>query len=156
MRANIAAGIITILLIVAVVACGSDSNDGGNNPMGPDNPDPPVESPAGSINLELLWALLHDPYSVVGLSWELLDQERAEGMRQQAALLSTDLQEEDIASFAEHLQGLHQMDVEYVSDPEFDSRDLPTIAGIQLYVDESTAAFEGSTDWILGLEQVSE
>ena len=123
--------------------------------MGPEMPDPPVEPPVPSVNVEMLKRLLHDPYSVERLSQMLLDQVGAEGMRHQVVLLADDLDREELAAFASHLAGLQQLNIGYVEYPGFDSRDLPVISAIKLYVSESEVVLAGDGNWTVGSDQLN-
>ena len=138
------------LILSVLSACSSDSK-GGGNPLGPETPDPP----ARSVTVEVLKLLLHDPYSVEGLSHMLLDQVEAEGMRQQAKLLAADLDVEELVAFADHLAGLQQLNIAYLSDSGFDFHDLPIINALQLYVKESEVVLEEDGYLIPGFKRLN-
>ena len=138
------------LILSVLSACSSDSN-GGGNPFGPEMHDPPVKS----VNLPVLKLLLHDAYSVEGLSHMLLDQVEAERMRQQANLLAADLDEEELVAFARHLAGLQQLNIAYLNDPGFEYAELPIISALQLYVRESEMVLEDEGYWIPGYNQIN-
>lgn len=110
--------------------------------MGPETPGPPVEPPTANVHVDLLERLLHDSYSVEGLSRMLRDQVAAERMRQQANVLAADLDDGQLLAFADHLVRLQRLNIGYINVPGFDSRDLPVISALQLYVSQSEAALE--------------
>ena len=143
-------------MIFSMLTACSDSN-GGGNPMGPEMPDPPVQPPITSLKVELLERLLHDSYSVKGLSRMLIDRVGAEGMREQANLLAEDLDDEELVAFASHLAGLQQLNIDYVNDPGFGSRDQPVISALQLYMSESGVVLDdGEGNWMIGFKQGNE